>query len=195
VALLVEEEKEGGGEGGGAGDGLRGVVVDQGEGDAGEGDKNGQERKVVEREVRDGVNGAVGAVIFVFPGVDEETVEAAEGGEKDCGRKKRQAEVGTAGDGGDEGGGCEAEAYGDFLGESMGAVEGMDDDEVAADQASEDEIEVDGLGLEARKEQREGDGGENDPGEECRAMTVVEVVAGFEVFVMGWVGVEETHVH
>jgi hypothetical protein len=195
VALFVEEQKEGRGEGGGGGDRLRGTVVEQGEGDGGQGDKDGQEGKVVERELCDCVCRAVGAVIFVLPGVDEKAVEATEGGEEKRGREKRQTEIGTTGDGGDEGSGGEAEAYGDFLGKSMGASGGVDENEVATDQASEDEIEVDGFGVEAGEKSREGDGGEDDSGEEGGAMTVVEVVAGFEVFVMGWVGVEETSVH
>jgi hypothetical protein len=139
---------------------------------------------------------AIDAVIVVFPGVDVEAVEAAEGGEEKRGREKRQAEIGTAGDCGDEGGGGEAKADGDLFGETMGgAVKCVDDDEVAAHQASEDEIEVDGLCVEAREKSREGDGGEDDSGEEGWAMTMVEEVAGFEVFVMGWVVVHQTGVH
>ena len=152
VMLLVEVEKEGRGKGGGVGDGSRGAVVEQDEGDGGQCDKYGQERKVAECEVRDCVCWAVGAVIFVLPGVDEEAVEAAEGREQDRRRQQREAEIGTTGDGGDEGGGGEAEADGDLLGKTMGAVKCVDNDEVAADQTSEDEIEVDGMGVEARKE-------------------------------------------
>ena len=57
----------------------------------------------------------------MFPGVDEEAVEAAEDGEEDGGREQIEAQIGTAGDGGDEGGGGEEEADGDFFGEAMGA--------------------------------------------------------------------------
>ena len=98
----------------------------------------------------------VGVGAGVLPGVDEEAVEAAEGGEEECGGEQGEAQVGTAGDGGDEGGGGEEEADGDLLGESVGAACGVDEDEVAGDEASEDEVEADGFGFEVREEQRRG---------------------------------------
>jgi len=77
----------------------------------------------------------------------------------------------------------------------MGAVCSVDEDEVAADQAPEDEVEVYRLGFKVREKDCEGDGGEEDSGEEGCAMAVVEVVASFEVFVMGRIDVEEAGVH
>ena len=70
----------------------------------------------------------------------------------------------------------------------MGAARSVDEDEVAADQASEDEVEVDGLGFEVREKYCEGDGGEKDSGEEGCAVAMVEVVASFEIFVMDGIG-------
>ncbi len=56
----------------------------------------------------------------VFPGVDEEAVEAAEGGEEDGRREQVEAEIGQAGYGGDEGSGGEEDAYGDLFGQAVG---------------------------------------------------------------------------
>jgi hypothetical protein len=133
----------------------------------------------------------VGAVVFVFPGVDEEAVEAAESGEEDGGEQEQGSEVGTACDGGDEGGGGEEEADGDLLGESVGnlvlgrgAACRVDEEEVAGDEGSEDEVEADCCRVEVRKKRCEGDGGENDYGEEGRAVAMMEEVTGFEAFVM-----------
>ncbi len=45
------------------------------------------------------------------------------------------------------------------------------------------------------KKQGKSDGGKQDSGEEGGAVAMVEEVAGFEVFVMGGVGLEEARVH
>ena len=72
----------------------------------------------------------------------------------------------------------------------MGVAGGVDEDEVGGDEGAEDEVEVDGCELEAGKECGESDGGEEDSDEEGEAVTMVEVVAGFEVFAGGSVVVE-----
>jgi hypothetical protein len=136
----------------------------------------------------------VSSVLLVFPGVDEEAVEAAECGEEEGGGKEGKSKVGTAGDGGDEGGGGEEEADGDLLGESKCASCDVDEEELADDEASEDEVEVDGVSVEVREKRCEGDGGEEDCGEEGRAVAMVEEVTGFEVFVMCRVHVKEARV-
>jgi hypothetical protein len=71
----------------------------------------------------------------------------------------------------------------------------VDEDEVSNDECAENEVEMDSFGVEARKEDGECDGGEDDTGKEGWAMTMVEVVTGFEIFVAGWIGVEEAGVH
>jgi hypothetical protein len=85
VATIVQEKKECGGDGGGAGDGSGSVVVECGEDGAGQGEEDGQGCEVAQGEVCDWVGRAIGGVIFVLPGVDEEAVEAAESGEEECG--------------------------------------------------------------------------------------------------------------
>jgi hypothetical protein len=75
--------------------------------------------------------------VFVFPGVNEEAVETAEGGEEESGWEQRQTEIRAASDSGNEGRGGEAETYGDLFGEAIGAVCGVDENEVAGDEASE----------------------------------------------------------
>ena len=71
----------------------------------------------------------------------------------------------------------------------------MDEDEVTEDEASEDEVEMDGVGFEVGKKDREGDRGEENSTEKRSAVTVVKVVAGFEVFLATRVGVEEAGIH
>ncbi len=144
----------------------------------------------------DGVFDGVGWV--VLPGVDEEAVEAAEGGEEKCGGKEGWAEVRVAGYCGDEDGGGEADAYGDLFGEAWGGfgfggvVEwDVDEDEVAEDQTSQDEIEVDGFRGNAWEEDGQGEGGEEDSCEEDGSVAMVEVMTGFEVGGRGGLGVEE----
>ena len=121
----------------------------------------------------DGVVDGVGWV--VLPCVDEEAVEAAECGEEKCGWKQGGAEGGLAGDRRDEGGGGEADAYGELFGVAVGVLRGVDENEVSEDQAAEDEVEVDGFGWDAWEGDREGQGGEEDSDEEGCAVAVVEV--------------------
>jgi len=155
---------------------------------------------VAEGEARGGVGAGGDVGSGVLPGVDEEAVEAAEGGEEERCGEKREAKVGAAGYGGDEGRGGEEDADGDLFGQAVGGSSGdeaggdVDEDEVTGEQDSQDEVEVDGLGGEAGKKDCEGDGGEDDAGEEGGAMTVVEVMAGFEVFFGRVAGVEEAGV-
>ena len=132
----------------------------------------------------------VGPMIFVFPGVDEEAVEAAEGGEEEGWGEECGAKAGLAGDGGDEGGGGEADAYGELFWEPMRALSCVDEDEVSEDQAAEDEVEVNGFRWDTRKEYGQGDGGEEDSDEEGGAVAIVKVVAGFEGGFAGGLGIE-----
>ena len=149
----------------------------------------------------DWVRRIAGVGICVFPGIDEEAVEAAECGEEQSEGEQALAQVGTAGDGGNEGCGGEEEADGDLFGKEVGnlllgcAAGCVDEDEVGGDEACEDEVEVDGLGFEVRQKQSEGDRGKEDSEEEGGTVTVMEVVAGFEALIVGGVGVEETRVH
>jgi hypothetical protein len=72
---------------------------------------------------------------------------------------------------------------------------GVDKDEIANQEASQDEVEVECGGFEAGQENGEGDGGEEDPTEEGGAVPVVEVVAGFEILLLGEPSVELPGVH
>ncbi len=114
--MMVEDKQEYGGEGDGARNWPRGVVVEQGEGDAGQGKDDSQGWKVAKSEAGDDVGAVVGVGTLVFPRKDEEAVEAAEGGEEKCGGEQGQTEVDVAGDGGNEDGGGEEEADGDLFG-------------------------------------------------------------------------------
>jgi hypothetical protein len=46
---------------------------------------------------------SIDSLTFMFPGIDEEAVEAAEGREDDSNRQQRKAQVGTASDRRDKG--------------------------------------------------------------------------------------------
>ncbi len=204
----VGEEEEGGGEGevggGSEGDWMEagGVAVEDQEEEGreadcpGEGAEKGDEgggagqRQGERIEVAKGCSGdgVSEAGCFsergregVLPTVDEQAVKAAEKrDERGCG-KESEAEGGGSGDSGDEDGGGEEEAHGDLLWEPVGAAGGVDKGEVAGDEGTEDEIEVDGLGGEAGDEGGEGGGGGEDAEEEGGAMAMVEVVAMLEV--------------
>jgi len=117
----------------------------------------------------------------VFPGIDEEAVKAAQGCEEDRMREQGDAEVGTAGDGGNKGGCGEEEANCDLLRKTMSAAGGMDENEVPGEQAAEDQVEVNGRGFETGQEDCKCDGGCEDAGKERTAMAVVKVVTRFEV--------------
>jgi hypothetical protein len=71
----------------------------------------------------------------------------------------------------------------------------VNEEEVGGDENCEDDVEADGLGFEVGQKESEGDRGNEDSGEEGGTVAVVEVVTGFEAFVVGWVGVEQTRVH
>jgi hypothetical protein len=158
------------------------LVVELSEGGAENDDSGGEKRKIAQGQVSGGVCRLVGwRKRAMLPCVDEEAVEAARSREEDREREQGEAKVGTASHGGNEGGCGEEEAYGDLLWETVSAAAGVNEDEVAAKQAAEDEIEMDGLGFKVRKKSCEGDGGSEDAGEEEAAVAVVEVVARFEV--------------
>jgi len=152
-------------------------------------DTEGQEREVTKGEAGGGVCGAAVVGAGMFPGIDEEAVQAAECGKEERRRKQDEAQVGAAGDSGDEDGGAKEDADGDLLGQTMGyllradgAGGGVNEDEVAGEKASKDEVEMQCGGFEAGKESGQGEGGEENSGEEGGSVVVVKVVAGFEVF-------------
>lgn len=97
---------------------------------------------------------------IVLPCIDEEAVQAAENSKEERRRKQGEAQFGLAGDGGDEDSGGEEDADGDLFGEAVSAAGGMDQDEVAEDQAAEDEIEMDCVWRESKQERGEGHGGQ-----------------------------------
>jgi hypothetical protein len=90
-------------------------VVEQNQTDAADYEHGGERTKVVDRDTGDSMSKTTGPMIFVFPGVDEEAVEAAEGREDQCNGQQRETQVGTLGNCGDEGCSSEAETYGDLL--------------------------------------------------------------------------------
>jgi hypothetical protein len=105
----------------------------------------------------------------------------------------------VAGDGGDEDGGGEGDAYGQLFGEAVvgGGGSGVDEEEPAEDQGAEYGVEAKGFERECGEERGDGEGGHEDSGEEGGGVAVVEEVAGFEVGGVEWVaeegaGVEET---
>ena len=85
----------------------------------------------------------------MFPGVDEEAVEAAEYGEEDGGGQECRKLGGIAGDGGDEDGGGKEEANGDLLWQAVRLVGGVDDEEPRDEKSAFDEVEADGGWVEA----------------------------------------------
>ena len=103
-AIAIEREQSESAEGAGAGERPgAGSVGEDGNGDRGSEDSSGDRS-----EVTNGVAGGpvgVGAQARVLPCVDEEAVEAADGGEEDGVRQQQQAEFWMARDGGDEDGG------------------------------------------------------------------------------------------
>jgi hypothetical protein len=201
-AVIVEEEQDGGGEGDGIGDRPGAPVIEEGDGGASQREKNGERWQVFECDVGDRVRRIAGVGTGVFPGIDEEAVEAAQRSEEQSEGEQARAEAGTAGDGGDKGCSGEEEADGDLFGKEVrnllsgrGAAGCVDEKEVCGDEACEDEVEVDGPGFEVGQKENEGDRGKEDSGEEGGSVAVVEVVAGFEACVVSWVGIEELRVH
>jgi hypothetical protein len=181
----MQKEKGCGGGGDRKWDWPRSLTVELSEGDAKEDEAGGEKGKVAEGQVGGGVCRMIGLrKRAVFPRVDEEAVEAARGSEEDREREQGDAEVGTAGYGRNEGGRGKEEADGDLLWKSVSAGGGVNEDEVPGEQAAQDEIEMDGLSFKTRKKKCEGDGGTEDAGEEAAAVSVVEVVARFELSVV-----------
>jgi len=106
----------------------------------------------------------------MFPGVDAEAVESADSGKEDGGGKKRGTDpVGScskylmgrgcrvgAGKGGDEDGGGEEDADGEFLGKAAGGAVGLrtdvDEEHPGGEQRGEQDVEVEGAGIGAVKE-------------------------------------------
>ena len=121
----------------------------------------------------------------MLPGVEEEAIQGTNSGETECGRHEGQAQTGYAGDGRDEDGGWEEKAYRDLFGEAMllgrGCGARVNEEQPGAEQASEENVEVeDGVGC-AMEEKDEGKAGEKDGREEAVAMAVMETVALFKV--------------
>lgn len=113
MATLMDKEQSDGGGGDSEGDEPWSSMVPENEGDACDGDDCGEERKVAQGELGGGVDWMfAGLVGIVLPGIDKEAVETAEGCEEKRGGKKRKAEAGLSGDGGDKGGGGEADTDG-----------------------------------------------------------------------------------
>ena len=115
----------------------------------------------------------------VFPGVDEEAIEAAERGEEDGGGEQREAQAGRAGDGWNEYGGGKEQADSDFFGQAVGAARGVEDKEPGSEQGAFGKVEVDGGGIELRQQGGEERWRKVMPMRKARAVAVVKVVAGF----------------
>jgi len=198
-AVAVEEKEDGSGDGAGCGKRPRRwmqpveaesrcqEVADEREGgDAGD---------VADGQAGDGAGRGGGEVeCGVFPVVDEETVQAAEEGEECCRGKEVGAKLRSAGDGGDEDGGREEEADGDLLGEAVGAAGGVDKDEVSGEERAENEVEANGVGVEAGDKESECDRGGEDAQEEERAVAVVEAMAMQEIASVERTGIEKAGV-
>ena len=156
-----------------------------------------KERKMAESEPCRGVGWMVWSrrtLGIVLPCINKEAVEAAKRGQKKRRRQQREAQLGPARDRGNEGSGGKEDADGDLLGKAMGAAGGVDEDEVSEEQAAEDEVEVDRLGGETEQQRRECCRSQQYPGKEEAAMTVVKVVAGFEVLLLPRLAVEQPRV-
>ena len=85
----MEEQEERGGEGAGDGEGARLVLGEDGQEGGGGDERDGKEGEMAESELGGAVGGGAGlgcgVFFWMFPGVDEEAVEAAEGAEEDGG--------------------------------------------------------------------------------------------------------------
>ncbi len=96
-----------------------------------------------------------------------------------------------AGHGGDEGGSSEEEANGELFGQAVGAVGGVDEDEVAEGKSAKDEIKMDGLRRDTRQQGRKSHGGERDAGEKGCAVAMMKEMAGFEGAGIELAGIEK----
>ena len=196
-SMIVQQEQEGGGEGDGIGDRPGTPAVEDGDRRARQREKNGEPGETLQCESGDWGSRIAGVGIGVFPGIDEEAVEAAQRSEEQGEWEQARTEARTTGDGGYKGCSGEEEADGNFFGKEVrnlplgcGVADGVDEEEVNEDEDCEDEVEVDGPGFEVGQKQSEDDGGKKDSEEEDGTVAVVEVVAGFEAREVGWVGVE-----
>jgi hypothetical protein len=91
--------------------------------DEGRGDAQGEDREGDGKNVGCGPAGGpvgVGAVVWVLPGVQEEAVEGADGGEEEEGRDEGGAKLWGSGEGGDEDGGGEEQTDGELFGKAVG---------------------------------------------------------------------------
>jgi hypothetical protein len=70
----------------------------------------------------------------------------------------------------------------------------VDEDEVAEEEAAEDEIEIDGVGGEPEQKRGQGYGGQEDSCKEEGAVTMMEVVTGFEMLFLSGLAVEQASV-
>jgi hypothetical protein len=177
-------------------------MVEQGQSDTAENEGGSERTKVVESGAGNRMSGTIGAVIFMFPGIDEEAVEAAEGREDERSGQQREAQFGTAGDCGNKCGSSKAETYSDLLRQTMcnlllsrRAVSGMDEDKVSRDHAPEDQVEANGCDVEVGKKSCKSNGGENDSGKKSCAVAVMKVVAGFEAVLPSRIAVQQAGVH
>ena len=177
-------------------------MVEQRQSHTAENEGGCERTKVVESGAGNRMSGTIGAVIFMFPGIDEEAVEAAEGREDERSGQQREAQFGTAGDCGNKCGSSKAETYSDLLRQTMcnlllsrRAVCGMDENEVARDHPPKDQVEANGCGVEAGKKSRKGDRAEKDSDEKGGAVTMVKVMARLEAIMSSRVDVEQAGVH
>jgi hypothetical protein len=126
--------------------------------------------EVAQGEAGGSVGGMAGVWSGVLPGVDEEAVEATEGREEKTGGKERYPEIGTVSDGRDEGCGGKEDTDSNLFRKAVGyglrsdGGSGMDEDEVASEKSTEDEVKVDDRGFEAWKKSCESYGDQEDPG-------------------------------
>jgi hypothetical protein len=177
-------------------------MIEQNESDAAADKHACERRKVPESKAGDRMSRSIDSLTFMFPGIDEEAVEAAEGREDDSNRQQRKAQVGTASDRGDKGGSSKAETHGDLLRQTTGnlplsrcAASGMDEDKVPRDQPPENQVKANGCRIEVRKKSRKRNGGEKDSSEKTHVVAMVEVVAGFETRVPSRIDVEQAGIH
>jgi Peptidase family M1 domain len=202
MPTVVQEEQDGSRQCTCARNWPRDPVAEKDQSDATENEHYSERKKVVESEAGNRMSGTIGARIFMFPGVDEEAVEAAERREYKRDGQQREAQFGATGDRGDKRRSCKAETHGDLLRQTMcnlllsrRAVCGMDENEVARDHPPKDQVEANGCGVELGKKSRKSNGGENDSRKKSGAMAVMEVVASLEALLSNRISVQQARVH
>jgi hypothetical protein len=195
---LVKEEQKNGRDSDSYGDLPGGAVVENTEGASDEEDGEGEERQMTESKASGGVGWVIGvsgrAFGIVFPGVDEETVEATQGRKEKCRGEQREPKSGLACDGGDEDGSGEEDADGNLFGEAMGAVGGVDQYEISEQKTAENEVKMYGLSGEPEQERSKGGRGQQNSCEEGAAVSMVEVMARFEMMFLRSSIVERTSI-